>query len=594
MRDTLRGFKAVASFWGICLFLVVVFFSATSRAAINPQINFQGKLANPDGTNVTNGTYSMVFRIYTVSSGGAAVWTETQSSVSVVDGIFRVALGSVTSLPGSVDFNGASLFLGITVGADAEMTPRIQFTASPYAFNSDRLSGLTSTNFVQLGQNSSPQTDSSTNSSVFINKTASGNLVQLQSSGVDALSITNAGDILFGQNANHTISVAAETANVSGNNLTLSAGQGGPGAGNTGGLLTVQGGSGGGTNGAGGDVLLSGGAATGTAAVGAIIVRSPANSQTAFQIQNASSALQFVVDTTNSRVVIGNPTADGTAVFLVLDSRNVAANPTGGVNGAMYYNSALNTYSCYRGINTTPADGRWEVCGTTPVERSYEIYDEFMGGTTTSGNIGSLGWNFSNIASAPAFTYNNATPAPTADRPGILRMRTAATANNGGTMQLTGTAAAGALNIGVGMTMRSAATVAATGAGTQVIRLGLHNQTTTTASPTTGVWFEYDPAASTTLWRYCYHNGAAATCANSTVALTANVFNSLEIRVNSLGVNSSSADYFIDGIRFSVSGITINTTNRVSPAMACYTLAATARDCFIDYYQLTYQTSARR
>lgn len=141
----------LAALLAIGTFAAVFAAPVHTEAAINPQINFQGKLTNPaDGTNVTDGTYSIVFSIYSVASGGTAVWTETQSSVSVSAGIFRVALGSVTTLPGSVDFNSNSLYLGIKVGADAEMTPRIQFTASPYAFNSDKLGGIASSSYVQL------------------------------------------------------------------------------------------------------------------------------------------------------------------------------------------------------------------------------------------------------------------------------------------------------------------------------------------------------------------------------------------------------------------------------------------------------------
>jgi hypothetical protein len=136
----------------------VFFVASPVNAAINSEINLQGKLTNPDGTNVTDGNYSIRFRIYNhVSNDGAAacaanscLWEETQGSVAVDDGIFRVALGSVTSLPGSVDFNTAPLFLGIKVSTDAEMTPRIKFTATPYAFNSDRLNGLASSAFGQL------------------------------------------------------------------------------------------------------------------------------------------------------------------------------------------------------------------------------------------------------------------------------------------------------------------------------------------------------------------------------------------------------------------------------------------------------------
>jgi hypothetical protein len=43
-----------------------------------------------------------------------------------------------------------------------------------------------------------------------------------------------------------------------------------------------------------------------------------------------------------------------------------------------------------------------------------------------------------------------------------------------------------------------------------------------------------------------------------------------------------------------VSGVTIDTTNPVSPAYSCYTTAGSAQDCFWDYFQLTGTTSARR
>lgn len=178
------------------LFLVISF-SRPAAAAINPQINFQGKLTNPDSTNVTNGTYSIVFSIYTVASGGSAVWTETQGSVSVADGIFRVALGSVTALPGSVDFNGSSLYLSVKVGADPEMTPRVQFTSAPYAFNSDLLDGIDGNGFVKLAQGL--QVDASTtNASISINKTGgTAGILQLQRAGVDVLNINNAGTYAY-------------------------------------------------------------------------------------------------------------------------------------------------------------------------------------------------------------------------------------------------------------------------------------------------------------------------------------------------------------------------------------------------------------
>lgn len=137
---------------GILLTLGVGFFVLVGRAqaatGINKQINFQGKVVNANGTNVANGNYDFVFSIYTVATAGTAIWTETRTTVNqvaVTDGIFRVSLGSITALPGSIDFNTDNIYLGINFNNDGEMTPRVQFTAVPQAFNALKVAGLTVT-----------------------------------------------------------------------------------------------------------------------------------------------------------------------------------------------------------------------------------------------------------------------------------------------------------------------------------------------------------------------------------------------------------------------------------------------------------------
>ena len=151
--------KSIFGFAVAAFFVFVTTIPAT--AAINSQINFQGKITNPDGTNIANGSYSIVFSLYNVGSAGTALWAETDS-VTVTDGVFQVNLGAScpfltanacnSSTP--VDFNSSSIFLGIKVGADPEMTPRVSFTASPYAFNSDKVGGLTVSQLVQLSPGS--------------------------------------------------------------------------------------------------------------------------------------------------------------------------------------------------------------------------------------------------------------------------------------------------------------------------------------------------------------------------------------------------------------------------------------------------------
>jgi hypothetical protein len=175
----------------------VITLTHSASATITNYMSFQGKLTNPDGTNIANSSYTIVFSIYSVASGGSAVWTESKS-VPVTDGLFQTNLGDATPLPGSVNFNSNSLYLGVKVGADAEMTPRVQLTAAAQAFNSDLLDGLDSTSFVQLsGGNINIGSGTVTSGAIngitlgsTIQPTASGALI-VQSNGANALTLTS-------------------------------------------------------------------------------------------------------------------------------------------------------------------------------------------------------------------------------------------------------------------------------------------------------------------------------------------------------------------------------------------------------------------
>ena len=156
-------------------------FLTHSASAINQQISFQGKLTDAVGSLVTNGTYYLKFSLYDSAAGGTCQYTAagncgavTTTPVTATGGIFSVNLGdtdnSINALPATL-FNSDALYLGLTVcsgpniGCDAEMTPRKRVTASPYAFNADRLSGLATS--TQGGDSSYiPATDSSGNLSL--------------------------------------------------------------------------------------------------------------------------------------------------------------------------------------------------------------------------------------------------------------------------------------------------------------------------------------------------------------------------------------------------------------------------------------------
>lgn len=196
--------------------------SASALTTVPTKTNFQGRLTSSAGNIMPDGLYNMKFRLFTVSSGGTDVWNETRETtnrVQVTNGLFSVRLGDVTPIPASL-FASGNLYFEVelpTPGTatcstaacasftEGPMTPRNQMATSAYAYNSETLDGLDSSNFVQLGQG--VQTDAGTASSIFINKTASGNLIQLQSASTDAFVISNTGAVTTGTWQGSTVGV---------------------------------------------------------------------------------------------------------------------------------------------------------------------------------------------------------------------------------------------------------------------------------------------------------------------------------------------------------------------------------------------------
>jgi len=115
--------------------LAALFVNASGQ--IPKTLSYQGMLANAAGTPVPDGAYSITFKLYEVASGGSALWNETQS-VTVLKGVFSVVLGTITPLTLAFD---KAYWIGTTVGAEAELVPRIALTTSPYSFNAQTVNG---------------------------------------------------------------------------------------------------------------------------------------------------------------------------------------------------------------------------------------------------------------------------------------------------------------------------------------------------------------------------------------------------------------------------------------------------------------------
>ena len=97
-------------------------------APVTQSITYQGMLTNAAGTPLM-GTYTVTFKLYEVSSGGSALATDTHS-VQASKGVFTTQITAASSF-----FDGRALWLGITVGADAEMTPRQEIQPVPFSLS---------------------------------------------------------------------------------------------------------------------------------------------------------------------------------------------------------------------------------------------------------------------------------------------------------------------------------------------------------------------------------------------------------------------------------------------------------------------------
>jgi hypothetical protein len=94
-------------------------------------MNYQGYLTDSLG-NPINGAVSMTFSIWTDSSSGSQLWTETQN-VTVDSGLFNVILGTDSLIQYSIFEPGASRWLQLQVSGQT-LSPRNEITSVGFAY----------------------------------------------------------------------------------------------------------------------------------------------------------------------------------------------------------------------------------------------------------------------------------------------------------------------------------------------------------------------------------------------------------------------------------------------------------------------------
>jgi hypothetical protein len=118
---------------GIVLIPVLSFSESAVTPTIPHLINYQGMLTDNSGNPLT-GSFDIIFKIYNDASTGTMRWSETQSGVTITNGLFSVILGSVTPIDLAFD---EEYWLDITVGGE-HMPSRLKFTSVGYAYRAQK------------------------------------------------------------------------------------------------------------------------------------------------------------------------------------------------------------------------------------------------------------------------------------------------------------------------------------------------------------------------------------------------------------------------------------------------------------------------
>jgi hypothetical protein len=122
--------------WPIFWAAIFMMLGAGCANQLTPQVSYQGRLTDSGGAPLT-GSYTFIFKLYDVSSGGTELYTE-QDTITVQDGLFDTVVGPGSAIAGLTPEDlSQPLWLEVTVGngtVTETLTPRQRLYGAPYAF----------------------------------------------------------------------------------------------------------------------------------------------------------------------------------------------------------------------------------------------------------------------------------------------------------------------------------------------------------------------------------------------------------------------------------------------------------------------------
>ncbi|UCH11788.1 MAG: collagen-like protein, partial [Fidelibacterota bacterium] len=127
VQDTMKTHYTVMT--GLLLILML---AIPTHAQIPRTIPYQGVLTDGMGTPALEGTYVFTFTLYDEETGGHPLWV-AHKELYVEQGHFSTILGSQTPIDGTLRFD-CPYWLGIQLGSEPELSPRIPLTSVGYSF----------------------------------------------------------------------------------------------------------------------------------------------------------------------------------------------------------------------------------------------------------------------------------------------------------------------------------------------------------------------------------------------------------------------------------------------------------------------------
>jgi len=94
-----------------------------------PTTSYQGYLSSTDGGSVADGDYAVTYRLYSLATGGTAIYTET-GTLTVAAGLFNTSFGS-EDLP--TDLISQETYLEVEIEGEI-LTPRQRLQGAPFAW----------------------------------------------------------------------------------------------------------------------------------------------------------------------------------------------------------------------------------------------------------------------------------------------------------------------------------------------------------------------------------------------------------------------------------------------------------------------------